>query len=83
MASGSKLLEKLRRSPGGHGQRLYRRLLESYGFERSEQKSHTVYRYELDDEVVVVIVPRSNDIRGHVARKAITAIDLVVARQSE
>lgn len=73
----------MRRSPHGYGQAHFQRLLAHFGFKESKGKKHTAYRHELLDPGAVILVPRHNDIRAHVARKAVTSIDLVIARQQE
>lgn len=81
MASGAKLLEKMRRSPHGHGQRDFRRLFKHFGFEELKKTKHWAFRHELMDPGDVVLVPRHKDVRAYVARKAVKAIDLVIERQ--
>lgn len=81
MASGADLLERMRRSPDGHSAATYERLLLHFGFKQSEQKNHTKYRHELLEPGAVVTVPRHRKIRGHVAKKAVKAVDFVRAEE--
>lgn len=83
MASGADLLEKMRRSPHGYGQAHFERLFKHYGFKKSEQTRHTVYRHELLDPGDVVLVPRHRKVKGYITRKAVAAVDLVLARREE
>ena len=83
MASGADLLEKMRRSPHGHRQRDFARMLGYYGFEANEGGSHTMYTHELLKAGHVVLVPRHRRVRDFVARQAVAAIDLVIAKQGD
>lgn len=77
MASGEKLLERMRSSPHDWGERDFERLLLHFGFSQREGSNHTIYRHSDLPNGMVVTVPRHRDLRPYVARKAVRAVDLV------
>lgn len=83
MASGKKLLEKMRGAPAGHVPSDFERLFTHYGFKKREGKNHTTYRHELQPPGAVVTVPRHRPVKPYVARQAVAAIDFVVAVENE
>jgi predicted RNA binding protein YcfA (HicA-like mRNA interferase family) len=83
VASGDDLLDKMRRSPHGHKQGGFKRMLEHYGFEKSEGGSHTTYTHELLGAGHVVRVPRHRKVRDYVAKQAVAAIDSVISKRQE
>lgn len=81
MASGEALLDKMRRTPHGWGEKHLDRLLKYYGFVVGGTK-HAIYRHELLNDGRVVTVPRHRKVRAHVVKKAIKAVDYVQERRS-
>jgi hypothetical protein len=80
VTSGAKLLERMRASPNGWSATDVDRLLQAYGFSCQHGSRHDVYGHELlaAANVRKVTVPRHRDLRAHVVRKAVTAVDLVL-----
>lgn len=82
MPAPAKLLETIRRSPYDRTPREIERVLVHFGFEKTEGGSHTIYIHEQFDDVRVT-VPRHRVLREHVARSAVSAVDLVEERMSD
>ena len=77
MASADELLESIRRSPHDRSPADLDRLLQHFGFDRSEGGNHTTYRHPALGSRVAVQVHRHRRLRDYVARQAVRAVDLV------
>jgi hypothetical protein len=77
--AAQKMLERMRNSPSGWGQRDFERLFLGFGFIRKEGKKHTIYFHPrfLD---LWISVPRHNTLREWVARDAVKLLDEVIQR---
>lgn len=82
MPSPADLLETIRRAPYDRTQREIERILMHFGFAKTEGRSHTIYVHEQFEDVRVT-VPRHRVLRAHVARSAVSAIDLVEDRSAD
>lgn len=85
MTSGAKLLERMRASPNGWSATDVDRLLRAHGFTCHHGSKHDVYSHELLVGLAVrkVTVPRHRDLRAHVVRKAVQAVEKVLELSRE
>lgn len=73
-AAAQKLLERMRNSTSGWGQKDFEQLLPGYGFIWKEGKRHRLYRHPKHPELRIS-VPRHGSLKDWVARDAIKLID--------
>jgi hypothetical protein len=69
-----KLLERMRGSSAGWGQKDFESLLSGFGFKWKEGKKHRVY-YHPEFPNLWISIPRHNSLRNWVARDAVKLID--------
>lgn len=74
--AAQKLLEDMRNSPSGWGQKDFERLLAGFGFEWKEGK-HRIY-YHREFPLLVISVPRHNKLKDWVARDAVKLVDELI-----
>ncbi|MCH7764064.1 MAG: hypothetical protein IIB95_10035 [Candidatus Marinimicrobia bacterium] len=68
-----KLLERMRRTKSGWGQKDFKRLLLGFGFTKKEGKKHTLYFYK--EHKLSIGVPRHDSLKEWVADDAVKLID--------
>lgn len=79
--SAQKLLENMRNSPSGWGQKDFERLLTGFGF-KCKGKKHAIYIHPIFPDIRIS-VPRHNSLREWVARDAVRAVDDLTNRLKE
>jgi len=79
--AAQKMLEKMRASPNGWGQKDFETLLCGFGFEVGGTK-HAIYMHPLFHELVISI-PRHNDVKPVYARDAVKLIDELEEKMKE
>jgi len=72
-SAAEKLLEQMRNSPSGWGQKDLERLLKGFGFEYREGKERVYFNRKYP--TLRISVPRHNSLRDWVARDAVKLID--------
>ena len=77
--AAQKLLEQMRRSSSGWGQKDFERLFSGFGFRWKEGKHRKYYHPDFPD--LWIAVPRHNTLREWVTRDAVRLIDELMARQ--
>lgn len=72
--AAQKLLERMRSSSSGWGQKDFERLLSGFGFEWKEGKKHRIYFHPKFPNLWISI-PRHNSLKAWVARDVVKLID--------
>lgn len=89
MASGEKLLERMRASQTDHGQSDFFRVLEYYGFQHVRSARHgAIYRHpdlsdHADPSIRQLMIPNGTNLPPYVARKVVKAIDALAEARGE
>jgi predicted RNA binding protein YcfA (HicA-like mRNA interferase family) len=76
--AAQKLLERMRSTSSGWGQKDFEHLLVGFGFQRREGK-HTIYNHPTFTDLWISI-PRHKKLKGWVARDAVKLIDELISR---
>lgn len=77
--AAQKMLERMRKSASGWGQRDFERLLGGFGFKWREGGKHRIYFHQHFSDLCIS-VPRHNTLREWVARDAVKLIDELTNR---
>lgn len=81
-SAAQKLLERMRKTSSGWGQRDFEHLLTGFDFGWKEGKKHRIYIHRKFQDLLIS-VPRHNSLRQWVARDAIKLIDELIKRSNK
>lgn len=79
--AAQQLLEDMRNSPSGWGQKDFERLLTGFGF-KIKGKKHAIYIHQEFPDLRIS-VPRHNSLKEWVAQDAVKVIDQLIKRKAE
>ena len=79
--SADNILEDMRASQSGWGQKDFEKLFTGFGFEKKGKK-HDIYIHP-DHPEIRATVPRHNELKEYVAKKAVIAIDMLKEKQGD
>ena len=76
------LLERMKNSPYGWGEKEMKTVLTGYGFKNRKGGKHTVYQHKAHPELIIS-VPRSRDLKPWVARDVVKLIESIAYAEKE
>jgi hypothetical protein len=88
MASGPKLLDRIRRTRSGHSERDFFSVLRYYGYQKVREANHgSIWRHDTlashPDPAVRslsrVMIPKGSETKTYVAEQVVTSVDTLLA----
>jgi hypothetical protein len=82
MSKAEKILDRMRVTSAGWGQKDFEHLFDGYGFEKRQGNRHTIYFHPKYPELWISI-PRHNNMKNCYPRDAVKLIDELIVKQNK